>query len=89
MFTGAICARHPDLKVVFTEQGSAWVISTLAALDYSYNGSYLKRDLRAVVKRPPSEYFYRQCWLGSSLFSASEVEARHQIGIDLMLPYTG
>lgn len=80
-----ILERHPNLKVVFTEQGSAWVISTLAALDYSYNGSYLKRDLRAVVKRPPSEYFYRQCWLGSSLFSTAEIEARHQIGIDLML----
>jgi predicted TIM-barrel fold metal-dependent hydrolase len=79
-----IFERHPALGIAFTEQGSAWTISTLAAMDFSYEGSYLRRAVRDVVKRPPSEYFRRQCWLGSSLFSRAEVEARHQIGLESM-----
>ena len=80
----AILERHPRLGVVFTEQGSGWVLSTLESMDYSYYGSYQRRDIHSVVPRPPSEYFRRQCWLGSSLFSKAEVEARHRIGMDLM-----
>ena len=33
----------------------------------------------------PSEYFDRQCALGSSIFSLAEMEARHEIGIDKMM----
>jgi predicted TIM-barrel fold metal-dependent hydrolase len=80
-----ILERHPRLKVAFTEQGSAWVIAALASMDYSYHGSYLRRGYRDIVRRPPSEYFRRQCWLGSSIFSRAEIEARHQIGLDAML----
>lgn len=80
-----IFERHPGLGVAFTEQGSAWVIAALATMDYSYDGSYLRRGFRDVVRRPPSEYFRRQCWLGSSIFSRAEIEARHQIGLDAML----
>jgi predicted TIM-barrel fold metal-dependent hydrolase len=81
-----ILERHPKLEVAFTEQGSGWVVPALASMDYSYNGGYLKREgLRNVVRRPPSEYFRRQCWLGSSTFSQAEIEARHEIGLDAML----
>jgi predicted TIM-barrel fold metal-dependent hydrolase len=80
-----ILERHPDLGVAFTEQGSAWVIAALQSADYSYRGSYLRSDVRDVVRRPPSEYFRRQCWLGSSIFSRAEIEARHEIGLDQML----
>jgi predicted TIM-barrel fold metal-dependent hydrolase len=79
-----ILERHPRLGVVFTEQGSGWVIQALESMDYSWTGSYTRRDVRSVVPRPPSEYFQRQCWLGSSLFSRAEIEARHQIGLDAM-----
>ncbi|ADP80835.1 amidohydrolase family protein [Pseudofrankia inefficax] len=79
-----ILERHPGLRVAFTEQGSAWVITALASMDYSYQGSYQRRAVRDVVRREPSEYFRRQCWLGSSIFSRAEVEARHQIGLDAM-----
>ena len=55
------------LKVVLTEQGSGWVPSKLAGMDYSYDGSYLRRDIREVIRLRPSEYFARQVYLGSSL----------------------
>jgi len=80
-----ILERHPNLKVVFTEQGSGWVITMLQGLDYSWGGSYLRSDSHTVVPLPPSEYWRRQCWLGSSLFSLAEMEARYEIGLDQML----
>ena len=82
---GGVLERHPRLGVTFTEQGSAWVPSALENWDYSYEGSYLRRDVRKAVKQLPSEYFRRQYWSGSSLFSRTEIEARHRIGIDSML----
>jgi predicted TIM-barrel fold metal-dependent hydrolase len=82
---GGVLERHPRLNVVFTEQGSAWFVAKMIELDHSYNGSYLRRDIREVIKRPPSEYFQRQCHIGSSLLSAAEVGFRHSIGVDKMM----
>jgi predicted TIM-barrel fold metal-dependent hydrolase len=82
---GGLLERHPALQVVFTELGSGWIPSKLMAMDYSYDGSYLRRDIRDVIKRPPSEYFQRQCYIGSSLLSYAEVANRHYIGVDKMM----
>jgi predicted TIM-barrel fold metal-dependent hydrolase len=82
MIWGGVLERHPQLKVVFTEQGSGWVIGHLQSMDYTYEGSFLRRDIRSVVSHKPSEYFQRQCWLGSSIFSRAEMEARQLIGVD-------
>ncbi len=79
---GGVLERHPDLQVVLTEQGSGWVVGALTSMDYSYEGSYLRRDVREVVRHKPSEYFGRQCHLGSSLFSLAEAQARSEIGVD-------
>ena len=37
---GGVLERHPDLRVVFTEQGSAWFASKMTEMDYS-----LQREL--------------------------------------------
>jgi predicted TIM-barrel fold metal-dependent hydrolase len=84
IFCGVL-ERHPKLRVVFTEQGSAWVRSKLAAADYTWKGSYVRSDLHEVVKISPTEYFERQCWIGSSLLSEEEVGARHDIGLNKMM----
>ena len=76
---GGVLERHPKLQVVLTEQGSGWVPSKLAGMDYSYDGSYLRRDIRDVIKLRPSEYFARQVFLGSSLLTRAEVEIRDRI----------
>ena len=60
------------------------MIGELMKMDYSWDGSYLRSDVRDIVPRPPSQYFQRQCHLGSSLFSRAEAEARHLIGVDKM-----
>jgi predicted TIM-barrel fold metal-dependent hydrolase len=85
MIWGGVLERHPNLNLILTEQGSGWVLGELQAMDYSYDGSYLRRDLRDVIRHKPSEYFVRQCSLGSSIFSKAEIDARHQIGVDKIM----
>jgi predicted TIM-barrel fold metal-dependent hydrolase len=85
MIWGGVLEKHPDMKLLFTEQGSGWVVGELESMDYTYEGSYLRRDIREIVPRKPSEYFARQCFLGSSIFSRAEVESRHKIGLDKMM----
>ena len=55
------------------------------AMDYSYDGSYLRQDHTEFLSMRPSEYFARQCFLGSSTFSRAEIAARHVIGLDKMM----
>jgi predicted TIM-barrel fold metal-dependent hydrolase len=82
---GGVLERFPNLKIVFTETHSDWVLGALQRMDHSYERSDLRRDIRDVVPLRPSEYWDRQCYLGSSLFSRAEVEARHRIGVDKMM----
>jgi predicted TIM-barrel fold metal-dependent hydrolase len=82
---GGVLERHPHLNVVFTEQHSDWVIPLLAKMDYSYEHSDLRKDIRSIVPRKPSEYWQRQCYLGSSIFSKAEVRERYSIGINKMM----
>ncbi len=82
---GGVLERFPDLKIVFTETHSDWVLGALQRMDHSYERSDLRRDIRDVIPLRPSEYWNRQCYLGSSLFSRAEIEARHRIGVDKMM----
>jgi len=85
MIWGGVFERHPNLQLVITEQGSGWIPAKLAGMDYSYEGSFLRRDIRSVIKHKPSEYFARQVHIGSSLLSAAEVGIRESIGVDKMM----
>lgn len=78
---GGVLERHPNLHVALTEQGSGWVVTALRGMDYSWENSYLRRDVRDVVSMRPSDYFERQVHMGSSLFSRAEAQARHEIGV--------
>jgi predicted TIM-barrel fold metal-dependent hydrolase len=84
MIWGGVLDTHPDMKVVFTEQGSGWVLGALQSMDYTYNGSCLRRDTHELMRHSPSEYFERQRFLGLSLFAQAEVEARHMFGLSKM-----
>ena len=82
---GGVLDRHPNLKVVFTEQHSDWVVPMLAKMDFSYIAGDLRKDIHSSVRLKPSEYWQRQCYLGSSIFSRAEIRARRSIGIDKMM----
>jgi hypothetical protein len=40
--------------------------------------------VRKAIKHAPTQYFERQCYIGSSLLSRAEVGYRHAIGVDKM-----
>ncbi|MEV6927365.1 amidohydrolase family protein [Dactylosporangium sp. NPDC051485] len=85
MIWGGVLERHPKLQLVLTEQGSGWIPAKLKGMDYSYDGSFLRRDIRTAIKHKPSEYFARQVHIGSSLLTKAEVEIREAIGVDKMM----
>jgi hypothetical protein len=82
---GGILERFPRLKVVFTETHSDWVLGSLQRMDHAYERSELRRDIRDVIPMRPSEYWQRQCYLGSSIFSRAEIAARGRIGVEKMM----
>ena len=82
---GGVLEQFPKLKIVFTETHSDWILGALQRMDHSWLRSDLKRDVREVVPLQPSEYWKRQCYLGSSLFSRAEIAARHRIGVEKMM----
>lgn len=82
---GGVLERYPTIRFAFSEQGSSWVLGMLRDMDYSYQGSYFRTDFHDVIRSKPSEYFSRQCFLGSSILSKAEVELRHDIGLHNMM----
>src|SRR5207245_5598479 len=77
---GGVLERFPRLTVVFTETHSDWVRGMLARMDHAYERSDLRRDIHDVLPMRPSEYWLRQCYIGSSIFSRAEIAAREQVG---------
>jgi predicted TIM-barrel fold metal-dependent hydrolase len=93
IFGGAL-ERHPDLQFVFTEQGTAWIPETLGTLDYFYDrmrnsvGSQEHEWGFPVVEHlslAPSQYWARQCHVGSSFMRPAEAVLRHSVGVDRIM----
>ncbi len=92
-----VMERHPSLQFVFTEQGTAWIPEELTRLDYyrgrlsgsgGASGSQEAKFGAGVVDQlslSPSEYWARQCHLGSSFIRRSEVEMRAAVGVDRIM----
>jgi predicted TIM-barrel fold metal-dependent hydrolase len=78
IFSG-VFERHPNLRMVFTEQRAGWVVPTLEYLDDIYCTSV--NSISSTLSRTPSDYFATNCYVGASFLSAAEAAARHEIGI--------
>ena len=83
MWSGAF-ERHPQLKVVMTEQGAAWVAPTLKSWDGLY-GRPMFKPLVAGLSKKPSEYFARQGFIAASMLTPEECRVRHKIGVDKIM----
>ena len=59
MFNGAVFERFPRLKVVVVEIGCGWIAHWLEFMDAKYKMVGFDTEM----KRRPSEYFERQCWV--------------------------
>jgi predicted TIM-barrel fold metal-dependent hydrolase len=86
-----VMERHPTLQFAFTEQGTAWLPEQLATLDHykarmsDAAGSQEQAWGAAVMSKlslTPSEYWQRQCHVGSSFIRRHEVGLRGVVGVD-------
>jgi predicted TIM-barrel fold metal-dependent hydrolase len=85
LIAGGVFERFPGLRLVLTEQGSGWVIEALMMMDHIVTDRKYAFSEGAHLSLKPSEYFARQCWIGSSIVSRREIELRHRIGVDRMM----
>ncbi|MFC4534480.1 amidohydrolase family protein [Sphaerisporangium dianthi] len=93
LILGGVLERHPELKVVFTEEGLGWIPSQLKAMDgfcasMRRDGSEELSHGAQVVGRlslTPSEYWDRQCYVGASFMHPSETAIRDRIGVDKIM----
>lgn len=96
MFGGAF-RRHPELKLVLTEQGSGWIPGVLAMLDY-YHGRLVaavaRRDtaeakfgagLFEAMGKGPSEVWRDNCFVGASFMRPHEAAVRDRVGLDKIM----
>ncbi|MGZ4677357.1 MAG: amidohydrolase family protein [Acidimicrobiia bacterium] len=93
---GGVTQRHPDLQLVFTEQGTAWAAEEVTRLDYYFDrltgaagagGSQeaiFGQSLGSLTAKP-SEIWARQCHIGASFPRAQEMLARHAVGNDRIM----
>ena len=90
---GGVLERHPTLKVVLTEQGTAWIPRGLETLDWFHRRMTLGGAAEAVffgavaksMSLTPSEYFQRNFWVGASFLRPSESPLRYEIGVDRLM----
>lgn len=94
LIIGGALERHPNLQLVFTEQGTAWIPDELLRLDYffdrmrSSDGSQEQvwgAEVMAKLSLKPSEYWARQCHVGASFIRPMEMGVRHQVGVDRIM----
>ncbi|WP_428266885.1 amidohydrolase family protein [Haliangium sp.] len=62
LIEGGVLERHPDLRVCFFEAGCSWLPYWLWRLD-EIEYEPLAGEVRENVRRKPSEYFQRQCFV--------------------------
>ena len=81
MIFGGVFDRHPELKVVVTENGVQWLPSLIRDME-SFFDTHGGAPVRSYLKMRPAEYFDRHVFLGGSLMKRYEAEMREEIGID-------
>jgi predicted TIM-barrel fold metal-dependent hydrolase len=91
---GGVLERHPDMQLVFTEQGTAWIPEELARLDYFFGRMHSAagsqevewgNEVVAKLSLKPSEYWARQCHVGASFIRPAEVTLRDAVGVDRIM----
>ncbi len=82
IFAGVL-ERHPQLELVFTEQWAYWLTEYLVTLDYIHAGFGQLSDVKLSLR--PSEYWRRQCHVGSSLTRRREIDRLDEFGAHTLM----
>ena len=85
MVFGGVLERHPDLRVVFTEQGADWVPEVVGKMDFTATGRIWRSAREKPMPHLPSEYFHRQCFVANSIMQRREIDMRAAIGTDVLV----
>jgi predicted TIM-barrel fold metal-dependent hydrolase len=85
MVFGGVLERHPDLRVVFTEQGADWVPATIMQMDGIAQGRIWRSAHEKPLPHLPSELFQRQCFVANSIMTRRDIDMREAIGLDLLI----
>lgn len=80
MILGGVFERHPELKMVLTEQWMDWAPGVMDDMDGLYH-SRTGEWVRAALSMPPSEYFKRNCYIGASFMSNWEAKLGVEKGL--------
>ncbi|MFJ8823574.1 amidohydrolase family protein [Streptomyces sp. NPDC102467] len=96
IFGGAF-RKHPELRLVLTEQGSGWIPGVLDMLDY-YHGRLVAAATKAntaeskfgagladSMGKGPSTVWRENCYVGASFMRPHEVPLRDRIGLDKIM----
>ncbi len=88
LIMSGVFERFPGLQFVMTEQGAAWVPDALERMDNLHN-SMVRGRIGEIgmpdsgpLPHKPSDYFKRNCFLGSSFPSPKQAASFREIGID-------
>ncbi len=81
---GGVFDRHPDLRVVVTENGVQWLPSLVRDME-SFFDTHGGAPVRSYLSMRPSEYVDRHVFLGGSLMQRADAERRQEIGLDRLM----
>jgi uncharacterized protein len=87
LIEGGVLERHPGLRVCFLEAGCGWMPYWLWRLD-EVEYRYLRGEVRAHVRRKPSEYFQRQCWIAADVGEPLPPAIIQTLGIERLVAGT-
>jgi predicted TIM-barrel fold metal-dependent hydrolase len=79
LMIGGVFDRHPNLRLALTEVRADWVPKTIAHLEELHAAGNFPTELT------PTEYYQRNIFATPSSIHRSEVEMRHEIGLDKLL----
>lgn len=80
LIEGGVLEAHPELRVGLLEAGCGFMPYWLWRLDEEY--ALLRGEVRRRVRRPPSEYFRRQCWIALEPGEAMLDRVVRELGTD-------
>ncbi len=81
LILSGVFERHPNLKMVFTEQRVEWVVHTLKELE-SIHYSHLRWQRPS---QPPSHYWEQNCAVAASFMAPFEVALRDKVGLHQLM----
>lgn len=84
MILGGVFDRHPNLKVVISENGVQWLPSLVRDMEQFFD-NHGSAPVRASLRLRPREYVERHVFLGGSLMKRFEAQMRDEIGVDRLM----